>query len=95
MMGGMSDAIARKVVVHGQVQGVFFRDSCRSEALSHRVAGWVSNEYDGTVAAHFEGAPEDVDALVRWAHAGPRHAQVQSVDVSDAQVEGLAGFEVR
>ena len=91
----MTDVIARRVVVHGQVQGVFFRDSCRREATARQVVGWVSNEYDGTVRAHFEGSPEDVDALVRWVHAGPQFAAVQSVEVADAEVEQLSGFEIR
>ena len=48
---------ARRVVVRGLVQGVFFRDTCRREAMGHDVVGWVSNEPDGTVHAHFEGPP--------------------------------------
>lgn len=95
MMDTMSEVIARHVVVHGRVQGVFFRDSCRSEALSHGVAGWVTNEYDGSVAAHFEGAPDAVDAMVRWAHQGPQYAKVDSVLVTDTEVQGLSDFEVR
>lgn len=89
------ETVARDVIVHGLVQGVFFRDSCRTEARQHHVAGWVRNEYDGTVSAHFEGTPDDVDAMVRWAHHGPRHAVVTSVDVREAEVQGLSGFEVQ
>ena len=43
------------VVVHGRVQGVWFRDSCRREALERDVAGWVANRFDGSVEAVFEG----------------------------------------
>jgi acylphosphatase len=90
-----SDVIACDVVVHGLVQGVFFRGSCQDQAVSAGVTGWVSNEYDGTVAAHFEGTPDAVRALVEWCRNGPRHADVQRVDVSDATPEGHPRFEVR
>ena len=86
---------ARRVRVHGRVQGVFFRDSCRAEAEARGVAGWVTNEPDGSVSAHLEGDPESVAAVVTWCHEGPRHAQVERVDESEAPPEGLAGFEVR
>lgn len=87
--------IARDVVVHGHVQGVFFRDSCRREAVNTGVTGWVRNAYDGTVQAHFEGPAEAVDAMVAWAHDGPRHAVVDRVEVSVAEVTDTPTFDVR
>lgn len=87
--------VARDVVVHGEVQGVFFRDSCRTQADRNGVAGWVRNEYDGTVRAHFEGPAEAVEAMVSWVHSGPRQARVERVDVIDAEVQGGSRFEVR
>jgi acylphosphatase len=91
----VTDAIARRVVVGGSVQGVFFRDSTRREALRLGVAGWVRNCADGTVEAHFEGDPQAIDALVQWCREGPRHAEVRDVRVSAASPEGFGGFEVR
>jgi acylphosphatase len=91
----VSDPVARRVVVHGSVQGVFFRDSTRRRAESRGVTGWVRNCPDGTVEALFEGDPDAVDALVAFAREGPRGAQVKRVDVQDAPSEGLGGFEVR
>jgi acylphosphatase len=91
----VSDPVAKRVVVHGSVQGVFFRDSTRRRAESRGVTGWVRNCSDGTVEALFEGDAEAVDALVRFAGEGPRGAQVERVEVSDAQPEGRGGFEIR
>ena len=82
-------------MVHGRVQGVFFRDTVRRRAAEREVAGWVTNRPDGTVEAVFEGPAEAVDALVRFTHEGPRGAEVEAVEVSDEDPEGLAGFEVR
>ena len=91
----MSETVAKRVVVHGSVQGVFFRDTTRRRAESRGVAGWVRNCSDGTVEALFEGAPDAVDALVAFAGEGPGGAQVERVDVEDLEPEGLGGFEVR
>lgn len=91
----MTDAIARRVVVLGTVQGVFFRDSTRREALRLGVTGWVRNCADGTVEAHFEGRPDAVDALVQWCREGPRHAEVRDVRVSEVDVEGPSVFVVQ
>jgi acylphosphatase len=87
--------IRRRVIVRGFVQGVFFRDSTRRLARQHGVAGWVSNRWDGAVEAVFEGETDAVERLVRFAHEGPRGAHVEDVEVTQEEVEGLSGFEVR
>jgi acylphosphatase len=89
------EAIRRRVTITGRVQGVFFRDSLRQRANSHRVAGWATNRSDGAVEAVFEGAPDDVHRLVEFAKTGPRQADVESVDVREEDPEGLSGFEIR
>ena len=87
--------VRRRVVVHGAVQGVFFRDSTRREAERRGVAGWVANRADGNVEAVFEGDPDGVRALVEFCHEGPRGAVVQRVEETDEEPEGLTGFSVR
>jgi acylphosphatase len=91
----MIEPVRRRVVVHGNVQGVFFRDSARRDAESRGVAGWITNRPDGAVEAVFEGAPDDVAALVEFCHRGPRGADVESVDETSEEPEGLSGFRVR
>jgi acylphosphatase len=83
------------VVVAGDVQGVYFRDTCRRVAADHRVRGWVRNLPDGSVEAAFEGAPDAVAALVAWARHGPPTALVDDVLVYEEDIEGLSGFEIR
>ncbi|MEN3312037.1 MAG: acylphosphatase [Actinomycetota bacterium] len=87
--------IRRRVVVHGHVQGVFFRDSTRRLAQQHGVAGWVANRPDGAVEAVFEGETDAVERLVAFSRSGPRGAQVESVDVIAEEPEDLSGFAVR
>lgn len=92
----MSDGVvARRIAASGRVQGVFFRDSTRREAIRLGVTGWVRNCPDGTVEAHIEGAPDAVAALVRWAREGPRHADVDDLRVDEAEIEDCGRFVVR
>ena len=90
----MTAAIARSVVVSGRVQGVFFRDCLRREALRHGVGGWVRNRPDGTVQAHLEGDPDAVAAVVLWCRSGPRGAEVEDLQVEVAAPTGYTGFRV-
>src|SRR5918992_567451 len=53
----VSDFVRRRVVVHGHVQGVFFRDTTRREASRRGVAGWVTNRPGGAGGGGVGGAP--------------------------------------
>ncbi|MEV7395916.1 acylphosphatase [Aeromicrobium sp. NPDC092404] len=86
--------ISRRVVVHGTVQGVFFRASCQREAAANGVAGWVSNRPDGSVEAVLEGDEAAVTAVVDWCRHGPPRAEVKDVEVSPEEPTGLSGFVV-
>lgn len=89
------DLVAREVVVHGRVQGVFFRAGCADQADRLGVRGWVRNTAEGTVAAHLEGSPDAVEAIVKWCHHGPRTAVVTAVDVAVGEPSGATRFSVR
>lgn len=87
--------IRRRAIVHGLVQGVFFRDTTRRQATAHGLGGWVRNLPDGTVEVVFEGDPEAVEALLSFCREGPRGARVDRVEISEQEPEGLIAFEVR
>lgn len=89
------EAIRRRATVHGNVQGVFFRDSTRDEAQKHGVNGWVTNRSDGAVEAVLEGPREAVEAMLEFLESGPSRADVEDVEVTDEEPEGLSSFEVR
>jgi acylphosphatase len=86
--------IRRRVVVHGHVQGVFFRDSLRRLAQQRGVGGWAANRADGAVEAVFEGEPDAVERLVEFCRVGPRGARVDRLDVVEEEPEGLSKFAV-
>lgn len=85
----------RRVIVTGEVQGVFFRDATRRRAESLGVAGWVANREDGTVEAVFEGEPDAVEGMVSFCGDGPGNARVAGAEVTDEPEQGQRGFEVR
>jgi acylphosphatase len=86
--------IRRRVVAHGLVQGVFFRDTVRRMADSAHVAGWVRNNWNGTLEAAFEGDEDAVERLVTFCRRGPRGAHVDRLDVVAEAPEDLRGFEI-
>ena len=88
------ERIRRRVLVSGRVQGVFFRDSTRTEARARGVEGWVRNCRDGRVEAVFEGAPGAVEALVDFCRRGPEFARVAEVEVTEEALGPLRGFRI-
>jgi acylphosphatase len=70
-----------RLVIHGRVQGVFFRESMRREAVNLEIAGWVKNRSDGKVETVVHGEPEILDLFVKWAHRGPELAFVERVEI--------------
>ena len=91
----MSDRTRAHVYVSGTVQGVYYRATTRDQARERGVDGWVRNLADGRVEAVFEGAPDAVEAMVEWCHAGSPRAEVDDVDVEYADPQGETGFEIR
>jgi acylphosphatase len=84
-----------RVVVAGQVQGVFFRDATRDLAERLDLSGWIRNRADGRVEAEFQGPSAAVDRAVTFCQSGPRHAHVTDVDVERLDpVPGERGFKV-
>jgi acylphosphatase len=84
--------VTRRLVAHGTVQGVWFRESMRQEAQRLGITGWVRNRLDGTVEAIVQGTPEAVEAITRWMHRGPEHAVVTRVETRHASGD-FAAFE--
>ena len=69
------------IIVHGRVQGVFYRARTKEIAIELELNGWVNNRIDGTVEIVAEGNKEDLERLVDWSQHGPKHAHVTKVEV--------------
>lgn len=90
----MDSSVRAHVIISGRVQGVFFRASCREEAESLGLAGWVRNRSDGRVEAVFEGTKAGVDEMIEWCRKGPSLARVTRVDVAWESYRNEKGFRM-
>jgi acylphosphatase len=79
--------IARRLRIRGLVQGVFYRESMRQQAVELKVAGWVRNRADGSVEAVLQGEVAAIERLIDWAREGPPAARVEAVEVEAADGE--------
>lgn len=89
-----SDTRAVRALISGDVQGVFFRDTCARRARAEGVAGWVRNRGDGRVEAWFEGHPQAVEKMLTWCREGPPRAEVADVAVTDVEPASLDAFRI-
>jgi len=81
------------VKIYGKVQGVFFRDSSRAEALGLNLSGWAKNVTDGTVEIEAEGEDKDLIKFIEWCKYGPDHAEVEKVNIKWIEPKGeFEGF---
>jgi acylphosphatase len=85
----MGDWIARRCLVAGRVQGVFYRASTQARARALGVTGYALNLPDGRVEVLACGAPAAVEALCEWLWEGPPAAHVVAVEVERVTVESL------
>jgi acylphosphatase len=83
------------VIVHGRVQGVYFRGSTVEQARNAGLRGWVRNLHDGSVEAVFEGDGLAVEEVVAWCGRGPCHARVERVEVFEEEPRTESTFEIR
>ena len=81
------------LIISGRVQGVWYRESMRQEALRLGVDGWVRNLADGTVEAVIRGAPSQIEALLAWTRRGPPLARVDEVRCEEHGASVAPGFD--
>ncbi|MCL2359118.1 acylphosphatase [Candidatus Bathycorpusculum sp.] len=83
------------IYISGRVQGVYFRQTTKDQAVHQNVTGWVRNLAEGRVEAVFEGEESAVKALVEFCRYGPRGASVTGIDVAWAPYPAeFTSFEI-
>jgi acylphosphatase len=83
-----------RYIVHGRVQGVFFRASARDEAVRLGLTGCARNLADGRVEVLACGQPAAIAELERWLHHGPPLARVTSVERMAVDAKPPRDFQV-
>ena len=86
-------AVTRKLRIHGEVQGVFYRAWSAEQARRLGLSGWVRNRRDGTVEMLVHGDEAVVQRMIALCRDGPPAARVERIDVEDSQEEAPPGFE--
>jgi acylphosphatase len=83
-------------IVHGRVQGVFFREYTRRKAEQLGLNGWVRNLPDRTVETVVLGEPDKVTAMIQWLYTGSPQSEVVEVDIHEEESsDEPLGFTIR
>jgi acylphosphatase len=85
---------ALHIIVHGRVQGVFFRASTQERGRDLGLCGWVRNRVDGTVEIHAEGEKQSLDRFAQWCRQGPPSARVEQLETKTVPPEGMSSFKI-
>lgn len=85
-----------KICIHafvsGKVQGVWFRQSTKEQALKQDVTGWAKNLADGRVETLLCGEEQAVTKVQAWLHEGPERARVDEVTIETLDYQPVDGF---
>ena len=87
--------VAKRLRIHGEVQGVFYRAWSAEQARSLGLRGWVRNRRDGSVEMLLCGEDESVARMIDLCRQGPPAARVERIDVEEASEPAPVGFEKR
>jgi acylphosphatase len=90
----MSDT-RKKLLIHGRVQGVYFRGWSVETARALGLRGWVRNRSDGSVEMLLAGDESVVNRMIERCRDGPPTARVDQIDVEESTDVAPAGFETR
>jgi acylphosphatase len=83
-------------IVHGRVQGVFFRAFTQQNAHRLNLKGWVRNRAEGTVEVVAEGPTEDLIDFENALNTGPPGSKVDKVDLTKKPSTGeFAHFTIK
>ena len=92
----MSDLAAVNAIIHGRVQGVYYRAFARRRAATLGLTGYAHNLPDGTVEVHAEGEKEQLQRLIGHLENGPPAARVNKVETDWSEYTGnYTGFNIR
>ena len=84
-----------RLLVSGNVQGVFFRQALKVVAKKNNVSGWVRNLKDGCVEAVLEGDSKSTNSVIEWTRVGPANSRVDDIEVINEEFENeFSTFDV-
>ena len=85
---------AAHIIVHGRVQGVWFRAGTKEKAEELGLLGWVKNRPEGTVEIHAEGEKQQLEKFIAWCRKGTSAADVTSLDIDGVMAKEFKSFDI-
>lgn len=86
--------IHKNITVIGHVQGVGFRFTARTMAMSLGIKGSVKNLYNGDVYIEAEGTQIQLNHFIEWCYKGPGYSDVKDVIIEDGELKGYQYFDI-
>lgn len=78
--------IRRRIVFHGQVQGVGFRYRAAKAAEAFGCTGWVRNDWNGTVTMEIQGSAGAIDQVILAIERG-RFIRISNMENEQIQAD--------
>jgi acylphosphatase len=85
---------AAHIIVHGRVQGVWFRAGTKEQAEELGLLGWVKNRPEGTVEIHAEGEKPQLEEFIAWCRKGTPAADVTSLEIDWVTAQEFKSFDI-
>ena len=85
---------AVRLYIKGTVQGIFFRQFIKDNAERNNVKGFVRNLEDGRVEVFIEGNQEDVEKMIELCKKGPKHSQIEDVEIKEEKFQDFKEFKI-
>lgn len=83
------------IIIHGRVQGVFFRKYTVDAAKKFHVNGFVKNTSDGKVYIEATGPEDALIKFIQWCNIGSPLSKVVEVTVQQTPLINFNDFTVR
>tara|TARA_B100001758_G_scaffold26333_1_gene18390 strand:- start:988 stop:1263 length:276 start_codon:yes stop_codon:yes gene_type:complete len=85
-----------RVMISGDVQGVYFRISTQDKAKELQLTGWVKNIFTNAVEILAEGDREKLSLFTGWLQLGPPNATVDKISIEweESLDKEFSSFEI-
>ncbi len=83
-----------KILISGLVQGIFFKNYIKEEAIKLGLKGYVRSLENGKVEVVVEGKDEEVDTMRLVCKKGSMHSEVKKIELQDMNHVGFKEFKI-
>lgn len=84
----------KHIWVSGLVQGVYFRQYTKTQAIALGITGWVQNLPDGRVELKAFGVSSALDVFLEKLQQGPPASRVIALNIIDIPLEYFNTFTI-